>query len=406
MLFSKFLSCERGNLGVGTAVMALPLMMAAGLALESADMNRVNGSVQHSLDAAAMAIAVKVPSNMTDSELEQVGREHFYAHLSSAEFHGSQMPVFKYYGLITDTNGVQHITVDAKYRYAQSMGGVFSKEDGVLPGVPFKRKSRISVQTGDPACVYALSRTAPRAVKASGNTSVVMDGCVVQSNSSADDAIYVAGSADIEADCVQTSGGVDATGGMKLDCGTYRENAWPLPDPFASVPEPIPSILWPNPKKKDVVVKPGRYRNLSLDGNKKLQPGIYYLEGDLSVKGDLTGNGVMIFMKDGGVRINGNANVSLGAQKTGVYAGILFMSSRTNTSDQLFNGTGVTDLNGYLYFPSSHVSYTGNNGTTSNCLRIVADTVEMSGSSVMKSDCSAELGNREALVSGPFHYTH
>src|SRR5262249_51419040 len=70
-----------------------------------------------------------------------------------------------------------------------------------------------------------------------------------------------------------------------------------------------------------------------------------------------------------------------------------------------FNGNGATDLNGYLYFPKGALTYNGNNTTNSTCMRIVADTIKMTGSSKLKSDCSAELGGREDKEAGPPYYS-
>ena len=106
-------------------------------------------------------------------------------------------------------------------------------------------------------------------------------------------------------------------------------------------------------------------------------------------------------MKDGDISVNGNASLSMSAPTSGGYAGMLFFSSKSNTSAHSFNGNGATELDGFLYFPSGALTYNGNNTTTSTCLRIVADKIKMTGSSDMKSDCSDELGGREARVSGP-----
>ena len=192
---------------------------------------------------------------------------------------------------------------------------------------------------------------------------------------------------------------------MTTDCEQNRENAWRLPDPFEGLIEPAPPVPMSDPKKSDTIVVAGRYTNLTLDGTKTLGPGLYYIEGSLSIKGTVTGTDVMFFLADGGVTVNGDASLSLRAPQTGAYAGILFWSAKSNTSAHVFNGNGATDLNGYLYFPSASVDYSGNNGTTSNCLRIVADTITMTGSSTIRSDCSDELGGREARVSGPLYYS-
>ncbi|MEX0406787.1 hypothetical protein ABGN05_14045 [Aquibium sp. LZ166] len=353
-----------------------------------------------------MAIAVRVPDEYSDDQLALIGRDHLAAHVDVHLLDEEEYLDFSYHGLTMGSNGIQRIATSLSFPYEL----VFA--DALVP-FGFERsavrilnlKSEISVRTGDTACVYALSRTAPRAVDASGAASIIMDGCVVASNSSAEDAIYVGGSASFEADCLQSSGGIVATGGLVLDCAAPRENAWPLPDPFADLLEPTPPFLRTSPQRNDLIVYAGRYTNLDLSGTKHLEPGLYYVENDLSIKGEVTGDGVIFYVKDGSVTVNGDASLSLSAPTSGDYAGMLFMSHPFNTSAHLFNGNGVTDLNGYLYFPSGDLTYAGNNGTTSNCLRIVADTIEMTGSSIMRSDCTEELGGREAEVSGPLYYS-
>jgi formylmethanofuran dehydrogenase subunit C len=164
--------------------------------------------------------------------------------------------------------------------------------------------------------------------------------------------------------------------------------------------EPMPPILLSNPNSKNTEIGPGRYSNLRLQGDIHLQPGLYYIEGSLTIQGTVTGTGVAFFMKDGGIRTNGNAALSVSAPTSGEHAGMLFWSAPNNTSSHSFNGNGATDLDGVLYFPKGDLTFNGNHGTQSTCLRIVADTVEMSGNSRMRSDCTAELGGREARVAG------
>jgi hypothetical protein len=303
-----------------------------------------------------------------------------------------------------DSSGKQTLAAEATYDYPyvipRKIGGI---DGGSSTLMHFR--SEISSTMGDGACIYALNPTAPRAVDASGSTLVSIDGCIIASNSNADDSIYVGGSSSLSADCLQAAGEIEATGGLTTDCAQNREHAWRLPDPFKDLVEPVPPILMADPKKSDTNIAPGRYNNLTLDGTKTLAAGLYYIEGSLTIKGEISGTDVTFFLADGGITANGNASFNVDAPKTGPYAGLLFWSARSNTSDHIFNGTGATDLNGYLYFPSSDVSYTGNNTTGSTCLRIVADTIELTGSSTIRSDCTDELGGREARVSGPLFYS-
>ena len=389
-----------GNFSIIFGLLIIPIVLAGGMALDSTNINRIQADVQTALDAASMEIAVNLNSGLDDAGLEALGARFFNLTLASAD---PEAASFSFHGMTTDPDGTQSLSTSATYDYELLVPRSFG--DNNSPShLDFSFQSGIRSRNGDLACVYALNHTAPRAIDASGATAVVMDGCVLASNSNAADSVYVGGSADISADCIQSSGGIDATAGLTVDCDQIRLNAWRLPDPFAGIIEPAEPLLLANPAKSATTVAPARYSNLSLEGTKELQPGLYYVEGSLSIKGVITGTGVTIFMENGGITVNGSASISLSAPQEGPYAGILFMSSHSNTSAHLFNGNGATDLNGVLYFPSSEVTYLGNNATTTTCMRIVADTIVMSGSSNIRSDCTEELGGLEARVSGPLYY--
>lgn len=402
VLLRQFAKDRRGNFAVGIGIMLVPLIGAIGVAVDVTNMNLEKSRLQSALDAASMGIAVKVNSGLSDSELQAYGDDLLKVNLASLDIDAKDIPSLIYHGIGIGEDGTQSLRTEARltYRYLipRFLGDRPTSTDILV-------QSRISSNHGDAACVYALNRTAPRAFEAAGSTAISMDGCVIASNSSAADSIYVGGNASLAADCLQSSGGIVATSGLTTDCEHNRVNAWRLPDPWGNLEEPVPPILYPNPRSRDLTVSPGRYRNLDLSGDKTLEPGLYYVEGSLSVKGTVTGAGVTIFMADGGITVNGNGSLSLSAPQSGDYAGMLMMSARTNTSSHLFNGNGATDLDGVLYFPYGALTYNGNNGSNSTCMRIVADTIKMSGNSNIRSDCSAELGGREARVAGPFYFS-
>jgi len=403
---SRFWGDKGGNFAIATALLAMPLIVAAGTAVDVVNMIHAKSDVQAALDAASMAVALEVPSGKSDEALEQLGDDHFKAQLDPSAFPRGVLADLQYLGLTSDQDGSQHVTTSVSFTYDYQMADVF-RDDALQAeaGSSFDLTARVTVRPGGLACIYALSRTASRALTMSGNTAVRTDGCVLAANSAAADAIYVGGSASVAADCLQSAGGIDADDGLTVDCAANRTGAWPLPDPFAHLAEPVPPVLLANPGKKDTKLQPGRYRNLSLDGVKHLEPGLYYIEGDLSMKGDITGTGVTFFLKDGGVTINGNAKVALSAPPTGDLAGMLFMSAKDNPSSHKFNGSGEAILDGFLYFPQGELTYSGNNSTASTCLRMVADTIVLTGSSDLAADCTQELGGREARVSGPPHFT-
>jgi hypothetical protein len=58
-------------------------------------------------------------------------------------------------------------------------------------------------------------------------------------------------------------------------------------------------------------------------------------------------------------------------------------------------------MSGFIYAPDAAITYTGNSDMNAqgSCLRLVANTVQMTGNSAFKSDCTAVLGSREMYAS-------
>lgn len=404
-MIRQFLDSRDGNVAIIAGLLIIPIMLSVGMAVDFANMSRIRGQLQSALDVAAMQIAVNASSGMTDGELETFGNQVMLANLDGSIANSASPPALSYYGITTGADGSLTLSADADYDYTLLI--MRSAITGGSDTKPISVLTQIKADQGDPACVYALSDSASRAINVSGSTSVDMDGCIIASNSNDNESIYVGGSGSIHADCAQAAGQINATAGLTVDCASMRENAWVSPDPFADVPEPVAPALLSNPQTSDTTVQPGRYSNLSLDGTKTLQPGVYYVEGSLTIKGDISGSGVFIYMKDGGLTVNASASLHLDASTDpdDPYHGILFMNARDNTNVMKFNGNGVTELNGFIYSLSGEVDYAGNNSTTSTCLRIAANTVNITGNTGMKADCTAALAGREAKTMGPLYYS-
>ena len=181
------------------------------------------------------------------------------------------------------------------------------------------------------------------------------------------------------------------------------EKQYPSFDPLAKVSPPsysCPGESVPGGKKK--TLSPGTYCNKSLSGEITLQPGTYVLAGGgikLGGNGYLKGTGVTIFlMGDAEFSVSGNEVVQLTPPTKGEdYAGITIYQEKSNDNTITINGTSDSYISGFVYAPGGHVFYAGNSAATtqSECLRIVGNTVELTGNSDMKSDCTAQLGGRE-----------
>jgi hypothetical protein len=66
---------------------------------------------------------------------------------------------------------------------------------------------------------------------------------------------------------------------------------------------------------------------------------------------------------------------------------------------RLNGGVGST-ISGFIYAPTAHVDFTGNSAASGSgeCIRIVANTIEMTGTSDVSTDCEEELGGLAMYV--------
>jgi hypothetical protein len=114
--------------------------------------------------------------------------------------------------------------------------------------------------------------------------------------------------------------------------------------------------------------------------------------------GSLTGQGVTIFLMEGSqFSINANETVNLSPPTSGDYAGITIYQEKADTNQVTVNGTVNSKLQGFIYAPGAPVFYAGNSAMsgTGDCIRVIGDTVEMTGNSEIAANCDAQLGGRK-----------
>lgn len=262
--------------------------------------------------------------------------------------------------------------------------------------VPEKARAVALITDGAYACNIALNASASQAILFSGNTTPKQTGCVTMSNSIASDAIKLQGSATLETDCLISVGGVSLANTPTMVCKAPITQALPAADPYASLPTPTASNPCKNVNgnKNSQTLQAGTYcSGMDLKGNVTLSPGVYVVEGSLKVNANavISGTGVTIFMSGSNiVSMNGNATVTLSAPTSGAYSGVLFYGDRTGSAAQsTFNGTASSLLTGAIYFPRQQVNYLGNFSGINGCTQVVADTIQWSGSTIIKQDCTS-----------------
>lgn len=126
-------------------------------------------------------------------------------------------------------------------------------------------------------------------------------------------------------------------------------------------------------------LNPGCYSSMNLNGAVvTLNPGTYVMTGLMNWNGaNVTGNGVTIYIANGGsMNLNG-ATLALSPPSTGNAANVLFYETTSNTSAPNFNGAASVRISGVVYFPAANVNY---NGSLNSYTVLVVGDVNFNGS--------------------------
>lgn len=160
-----------------------------------------------------------------------------------------------------------------------------------------------------------------------------------------------------------------------------------------------------------MTLSPGTWTEWDFHKNVILKPGIYYVNGSISLgaQASLSGTGVTI-VTSGALSMHGGAIMTLSAALAPVNAndaitggaipGIVFAGNSTATS--VFRGNTSPSLTGVVYYPNGKLDFGGTaQGGSRGCLEIIAASVEMGGSSTMSSRCSDYGALRFSSGGGP-----
>lgn len=407
----RFLQDRQGNLAVTTAFLVVPIMISVAGVIDMTNLNTQNSNLQNALDAAGIAIATKLHTDMTEEELTQLGIKVFQANLDTDIIPNVN---FSYPGVdfVVDPDGEVtdvFITVTAD----MELDSYFS----AYKSFDTHRIAKVTILEGDPACILALSETADDALEFDGSSSLNLIGCIAASNSKSASSIARSGAAQINAKCVYASGtttGIANNANVNLNCAGPMEYRPPVEDPLEDLVMPTPGVCKngniSNGPHSNNQILPGTYcmNNLNLNGGAglTLAAGTYIFDGtNISLGGGsfINGTDVTIFLINGAsIDFGANAAVNLAAPTTGDYAGVLIYSPVSNTETLSFQGGAATSMTGYIYNAGGHIDYYGNSSSqSSQCMRIVANTITMTGNSYSKSSgCEGALGGIETYGSG------
>ena len=414
----------RDQRGVVAVIVALVLMMIVGTAALAVDVGYLyvlRNKLQATADAAALAGAGQLP----DQTAARAAAQDYAAKNMPAADHGTVLVaagvvlgnwenvnrIFTPAG--TPINAVETITQraaannnPAELFFARVFG--FHETDITTLAIAWPGPD-LDEQT----CILSLEPTLPGAIKVSGTVDLDLGGCGISIHSSdGTKAIEVSGSGDqIKTGKICVKGGLLNPGGLPIlnpdglpDPGIIEEGCDPPPDPLAGLAPPAfgfcnETNYVVSGNGLFITLNPGVYcGGIEISGSSNTityNPGIYILAGGgMKVAGannTSNGDGLLFYNtenppeKCGDIDLSGNSDLTLSAQLTGPYAGVLFFqdpSPTTDCSGVKFKvaGTVTANLDGVIYFPDNLVQYSGTSGIGNPCgPKIVSRFVEFNG---------------------------
>jgi hypothetical protein len=392
----SLLADQRGNV-LALAAVGLPLLMGcAGLAVDTVQWVLAKRQIQETADGAAIA-AVHALIQGVDPETEVVRFLEKDGDLPpEAAVDAESSPE----GHRDDPYAVSvRVTVPTSTSFASLfLGGPVTVTAEAVATV---------VEAGE-YCALALGDTDKPGLELAPSTNVEAD-CGFATNASSTQSITADASSSFAAERLLSFGGTDAD--KALEGSAVRTYGLKQDDPFENTEPPaIPSTGCPNATVNpggsgEIMLQPGCYGNMVINGKARLAPGVYILNrGNLLVgaTGNLTCRGCAIFLTSdsasvdpasvGKVRIDEHATVKLSAPADGPYAGILLYQDRRVLSDldgyeNQIGGSSFSKLEGLLYFPSDTLRINARMAPDFGCTRLIGRRIVIDGRLLIAKSC-------------------
>jgi Flp pilus assembly protein TadG len=387
---------QRGN-AVMIAAAAFPLLIgAAGLAVDGIEWVLQKREIQSAADGAAIAgvyglIGSQDLNNAVNDSIVRAGGVAANANIQAiGSPPGHEADPFA-------------VTVRIASAAQMTFSGVFLRKPFAMTA-----EATASVVENGKYCAFALGDMSDDSgVIIRPNTNVQMD-CSITTNSSSPKAVQADSSSSLQADAVRAFGGIDDGGAIQNS--HVRDHALAQKDPLEGTEPPlVPNTGCPtatiNPGSREIVLEPGCYNNMVLNGNVRLQAGEYILnQGNFIVgpQGHVSCDDCTIFLTSetaatdpgsiGKVKMSSTATVRMTATREGPNSGILFYQDRHAAQDlpgdeNRIGGNSFSRLEGLLYFPTQTIYLDANMSPDVQCTRMIARRLVFAGRVYVSKAC-------------------
>lgn len=342
---------ERGGVAVVFALALVPVLAAAGAAIDYSRASSARAGLQNAVDAAVLA-GLKVPANRRASTADAVLKERLPA-LGAELDQASFGP--------TAAGGLRG---RVKVRLRSVFGRLFAA-DGIAVSALSEGalRPRAAANEAGSACVLLLDPSAPEALRLEAGAVLSAPSCEVHVETRATVAAHLArGSVlDSRRACLRGSGLI-ASGGR---AGAVETACRTVPDPHRDAlpaPADVPcQARRPAPRSGPLELEPGAHcGGIAVEPGRTvvLKPGFHVIrDGSLSLGAGTTlkGAGVTLFLADArsGLHVAPGGRIELSAPTAGPHAGVLlFEPAGLPRSTLALHATRGQELQGLVHLPS------------------------------------------------------
>ncbi|MEM8651581.1 MAG: pilus assembly protein TadG-related protein [Pseudomonadota bacterium] len=354
----KFVKNKLGTVATTVGIMAVPLMVVSGIAIDYSILSQVQSRLQNSADAAALAGAKELGlTNISEEAMKTTTRNYVIDNLLLAANVNTSKSTLK----VNPTIPIDRtsLTVDIEYYWTPFLLHLLNKK-----ALPVRVSATASLAGTGTICMIGLDEKKGKTIHLTKKASLEASGCGVYANSSSKEAIRVEDNASLSAGVTCSAGGIKGAKKASFD-----------PEPLTDCPrvsDPLASRITPSVGSCDFTdfevktgthtLEPGTYcQGLKVKGTAKvwLKPGVYVINGD---KLEVTDNAVFEG-ENVGFFLSGNkaklvfkkqTTINLTAPETGVMAGLLMFEDRTASKIEKHEITSDNArlLLGTIYLPN------------------------------------------------------
>lgn len=371
---------ERGSVSIIAALAGLPILLAAGMAIDYSSQMRLRTELQQAVDVAALAgtIAKKNTNTERQSHAENALAANF-------DWPGSNPnSTFAFRGARTTVT----TTVTHQNAFMQ-LAGINTSE------ITVRAVADSGLET--PICILSLEPDDTKAVLFNSGSSITAPDCAVQVNSTDHEALFANSGSTVKSKATCIVGNYQKNSGSKIT-PTPDIRCPAVADPLSSLPPPAQAS---DPCTYDDVVAqggetrrfaPGVYcQNFLVQNGARviLEPGIHVMrdaEFVVNSGGKVVAEDVMIFLEGtkGRLNLNSGSEFDLRAPKKGDYAGIaVFQDRNALTAPHIVNRESSSKIEGVMYVPNNdlHLNSGSKFGQTSPWWAVIARKVETNSGS-------------------------